>query len=865
MHHRKSIFNNLAANGFRFIFFLALWVLCPIFSSNATTLPPDSIGILTTDTLNADSLPSQPDAFKTDVTYQASDSIYFDMNAKVVHLWGNAKLHYETTDLQSSYAWIDFKNNILHAQPTTDSSGNAFGKPVFKDGDKEFHVDTIAYNFKTKKGKIHGLVTKEGEGIIYCSVVKKDPYDNLYGAESRYSTCTDSLHPHFHIHATKLKIIPKKQIITGPANLYIEDVPTPAFVPFGFFPITQGQKKGLMFPTYGESPGIGFFLRGLGYYLPINRHLDLKLLTDIYTNTSWGATVSSSYNYIYKFKGNFTFLYNVIKRGDPDVPTEFSKSKLFKINWNHAVDQKARPGTTFSLAINAQSSAYNRSVPTASYQDLTNNIFNSNINYGYTFGEGRYNITASARHTQNTQTNDVSLSLPDINFSVNSFSPFARTQMIGTPKWYENIRVGYNMRLINQINVKDENLFKPQIMDSLKNGVVHQVPLQLPTLKIFKYATLSPQFRYTEYWYTQTYQKTWFASKNNYEERYYNEMRRAYEWNTSASLVTRIYGFFNINKGNIMTARHTITPRVEFIYQPDFSKPSYDFYRYMRPDSILKYTGKYSLFTNSIIGGPGMGRQGSVSFSLGNNVELKYKTKKDTVTQIKKLSLLDNLSFSGFYNFLADSFQLSNIGISGFVKLYKNINLNFNGAIDPYQYQDGRKFDRYSFDLKRAKFGTLTQGNIALNTSFNSKMISGSKNADNSKFGTETEKKMIHQNPDDFVDFNIPWNITLNYTLNYSRNMLRSDYQINLKQYITFSGDISLSEKWKLQVSSGVDIVSRQFTATSIDLHRNLHCWQMDFNWIPIGPFQRYMFTLKATSQLLQDLKLTRRRDAWDR
>lgn len=836
-----------------------------LFSSKASSFPPDSLNLNRIDSIPADSLPAQPDAFKTPVSYQASDSIYFDMNRKVVHLWGNAQMHYETTDLSSAYAWIDFKNSVLHAQPQTDSSGKPFGKPIFKDGDKEFHVDTIAYNFKTKKGKIHGLVTKEGEGIIYCHVVKKDPQDNLYGADAQYSTCTDSLHPHFHIHATKLKIIPKKQIITGPANLYIEDVPTPAYIPFAFFPITQGQKKGFLFPTYGESPGIGFFLRGLGYYIPINRHLDLKVLTDIYTNTSWGTTLSSSYNYIYRFKGNFTFLYNVIKRGDPDVPSEFSKSNLFKINWNHAVDIKAKPGTTFSLTINAQSSGYNRNVPTASYQDLTNNIFNSNINYGYTFGEGRYNITASARHTQNTQTKDVSISLPDINFSINSFSPFARKEMIGTPKWYENIRVGYNMHMLNQVNVKDENLFNPQVMDSLKNGVLHQIPLQLPTLKIFKYATLSPQFKYTEYWYTQTYQKTWFISKNNYEEKYYNDMRRAWEWNTSASLVTRIYGFFNINKGNLMTVRHTMTPRIEFIYQPDFSRPSYDFYRFLRPDSILKYTGKYSLFTNSIIGGPGLGQQGSISFGLNNNLELKYKTKKDTVTQIKKLSLLDNLSFSGFYNFLADSFQLSNIGISGFVKLYKNININFNGSIDPYRYQGGRRYDVYAWDIKNGVLGNLTQGNIAINTSFNSKMRQAGKTPEKSKFGTAMEKKMVSQHPEEYVDFNIPWNISLNYTLNYFRNMLLPTQQVSFKQYITFSGDISLSDNWKLQLSSGIDIVTRQFTATTIDLHRNLHCWQMDFNWIPIGPFQRYMFTLKANSQLLQDLKLTRRRDAWDR
>ncbi|MBI3234836.1 MAG: LPS-assembly protein LptD [Bacteroidetes bacterium] len=558
-----------------------------IFSSESSfafqIAPPDSVTTNKVDSLPidlGDSLPATKDAFKTDVTYYAKDSIYFDVENKIVYLWGDTKMHYEKTDLQAAYSWIDFKNNVLHAEPLKDSLGNEYGKPVFKDGDKEFHVDKIVYNFKTKRGKISGLVTKEGDGIIYCTDVKKDADDNLYGKDARYSTCIDTLHPHFYIHVSKLKIIPKKQIISGPANLYIDDVPTPAFVPFGFFPISQGQKKGFLFPTYGESPGIGFFLRNLGYYIPINQHMDLKLLTDIYTNTSWGATISSSYNYIYKYKGNFTFLYNVIKKGDPDVPTEFTKNKLFKISWVHNIDLKARPGTTFNFNINAQSSGYNKTVPTASYQDLTNNQFNSSINYGYTFGDGRYNITASMRHSQNTQTKDVSLSLPDINFSVNSFAIFARKEIIGASRWYENIRVGYNMQLKNQVNVKDFNLFTPQVFDSLNNGVIHQLPIQLPTIKILKYFTLSPQFRYQEYWYTKTYEKTWYESTQSFKETYNNETRRAYDWNTSASLTTRLFGFFDINKWNLMTIRHTVTSSVDFNYRPDFAQPQYQFYRY---------------------------------------------------------------------------------------------------------------------------------------------------------------------------------------------------------------------------------------------------------------------------------------------
>jgi hypothetical protein len=871
-HQCKCIFNYLAELKKFKVFIPALLCICILFSSDVSfsqvIQAADSTQFNNSDSTVQnfdDSLPSSKDAFKTDVTYSSKDSIYFDAQNKIVHLWGDAKMHYDKIDLQAAYIWIDFKSNTLHAVPMVDSFEGVMGKPIFKDGDKEFHVDSMSYNFKSKRGKISGFVTKEGDGIIYCADVKKDSADNLYGAHARYSTCIDTLHPHFYINATKLKIIPKKQIITGPANLVVGDVPTPAFVPFGFFPISQGQKKGFLFPTYGESPGIGFFFRNLGYYIPINRHIDLKLLTDIYTNTSWGATVSSSYNYIYKFKGNFSFLYNTIKKGDPDVPTEYTKSKLFKVNWAHTVDPKARPGTTFNLSINAQSSGYNTNVPTASYQDLTNNQFNSSINYGYTFGEGKYNITAAMRHSQNTQTHDVSLSLPDVNFSINSFAPLARKQMVGTSKWYENIRIGYNMHMLNKVDVKDENLFKPQVFDSIKNGIIHQIPLQLPTLKILKYATLSPQFRYQEYWYTQTYEKTWYQSQNKFKESYNNEMRRAYDWNTSASLTTRIFGFFNINKWNLVTIRHTATPSINFTYQPDFASPQYHFYRYERPDSILKYTGKYSSFTNSVIGGPSAGKQGTINFSLNNNFELKYKEKKDSVVKTQKMSLIDNLSFNTSYNFLADSFKLSNLGISGFIKLFKNLNINFNGSVDPYKYINGVKKDIYDLQFSKGKLGRLAVGNIALNTQFNSDMFKKNKEEKSSSFGTEAERKMVQENPDDYIDFNMPWNLSLNYTFNYSNYYTNGLPLKTYTQYITFTGSVSLTTKWKVSISSGYDIHQKALTATTIDLYRDLHCWEMSFNWIPIGPFQRYMFTLKAKSALLQDLKLNKRRDAWDR
>ncbi len=859
---RKSIFNNSAKSQSRQFFIpvtlFGCLLLCPLLGNAQTdSLKSDTALCLA----EGDSLRVGKDALKSKVSYTASDSIYFDLPGKTVHLWGNANMNYEQIQLKSAYAKINFSDNTLHAFPMTDSLGRAYGKADFKDGDKSYISDKLAYNFKTKRGRISGLATKEGDGIVYCEEVKKDPDDNLYGQNARYSTCIDTLNPHFHIRVKKLKIIPKKQIVSGPAQLMVLDVPTPAFIPFAFFPLMQGQKRGIIIPTYGYSLGYGHFLRGAGYYLPLGHFMDLKLMSDIYANGSWGGRVASQYVKLYKFSGNFNFEYNNLFTGDKDVPSEFQQNKSFRISWLHNVNATAKPGTTFNLNINAQSSSYNRTVPGLGFNDITQNTLASNVNYGKVFGKGRYSLTAALRHSQNTQTRDVSLSLPDVAFNVNSFSPFARKVQVGELRWYENIRIGYNSHLLNQINVKDENLLSPTIADSIKNGISHNIPIQLPQVKVLKYFFLTPLLNYNEWWYSQKIEKQYDLNSGKVLSNSQPAFGRAYQYGGSAQLSTRVFGFFNINKFNLMALRHTITPSLSLNYTPDFGGDKYGFYEFYRKDSSLKYPERYYIYEGSPVGGTSSGAVGSIGYNIGNNFELKYKKKtNDTARTVEKMSIIDNLNFNGNYNFLAAKNKLSNMTMSGSTTLFKKVSLAFGGQADPYQYIGGRRTDTLLFKKHKWHAGNMTAANLSMGTSFNSQEFKKAKKV--SDYGSETERKMVEANPIDYVNFEIPWTLSINYILYYNQT---PGLAKTMQQNVQFRGELTLTQKWKLGLSSGYDIENRNLTTTEITIHRDLHCWEMNFSWVPVGPVQRYMFSIKAKSALLQDLKLNKRRENWDR
>lgn len=830
-------------------------------------LPPDS---LSADSNKVKKLPGDslqltkaPGALSEKVKYDAEDSIEIDAKNKRVHLYGKATVDYEDINLKADYIYIDFATNTVHAFGKKDTSGKYIGYTEFKQGDQQFKVRDMAYNFKSKRGRLTELVTREGESIIYGEKVKKDEFNNSYIRGARYTTC-DAEHPHFFIHASKLKIIPDKQVILGPANLVIEDVPTPGFIPFGFFPITKRQKSGVLIPTYGNSPDRGFFLRAGGYYFAFNDYVHAELRGDIYTLGSWGLYGTTRYNKRYRYNGNLDLRYNYNKflNATGELPPI---SKDFFVTWIHNVDAKARPNTTFSARVNAGTSNSLRFNSYNSNAIVTNQLVSS-ISYSKTFGpDNRYNFSSNLRHDQNTITRDINLSLPELFFGVQRVFPFKRKEVLGTPKWYQsigdNFGFQYSGSMRNDIRTKDTLLFTAQTLDTMRNGISHSIPIST-SMKVLKYFTLSPAVNYNEYWYIKTTEKLWDASDSTLKTYQVDGFKRASSYNASMSLTTRVYGMFNFRNAKIKAIRHVVTPTVSMVFQPDFSSSRFGYYKEVQTN-VSGAKQKYSIFEQGVFSGPGAGRQGRLDFSVINNLEMKMMKGKDTARKEENVKLLETFNINGSYNFFADSLKWSNIQLNARTTLFKVLQVQVNGNYDPYVYDslvigESRSIARFNrLEWKEnGRLGRLVGGNIALSTSLNPALFKKNK-----KPNPKHEKlRELNLNPNDFIDFDVPWNLTLNYTFNYSRPL----NEATSSQSFMFNGDVSLTKDWKVGFNSGYDFVNKQLSYTSFDIHRNLHCWEFSFNWIPFGFRTSYFFTIRVRSSVLQELKLTRRRDWFD-
>lgn len=808
-------------------------------------------------------LTKAPGALSDEVKYDAEDSIEINAANKMVHLYGKARVVFENIELRADYIYINFATNTVFAFGKKDTAGNYIGYTEFKQGDQEFKVRDMAYNFKSKRGRLSQLVTREGESIIYGDKVKKDEFNNSYIRGAKYTTC-DADHPHFFINASKLKIIPEKQVILGPANLVIEDVPTPGFIPFGFFPITKRQKSGVLIPTYGNSPDRGFFLRAGGYYFALNDKVHAELRGDIYTLGSWGLYGTTRYRSRYRYSGNLDVRYNYNKflNATGELPPV---SKDFFVTWVHNVDAKARPNTTFSARVNAGTSNALRFNSYNANAIVTNQLISS-VSYSKTFGkDNRYNFSTNLRHDQNTITRDINLSLPELFFGMQRVFPFKRKEVVGQPKWYQaigdNLGIQYSGSMRNDIRTKDTLLFTRQTLDTMRNGMSHNIPIST-SFKLFKHFTLSPAINYTEYWYLKTTEKAWDPSDSTVKTYQVDGFKRASAYNASISLTTRVYGMFNFRSEKIKAIRHVLTPTVSMVFQPDFSDLKYGYYKEVQ-NSVSGTRTRYSIFEQGIFSGPGAGRQGRLDFSLINNLEMKTMKGKDTARREEKVKLLETFNINSSYNFFADSLKWSNIQVSARTTLFKVVQVQVNGNFDPYIYdsfvvgeQRGiTRFDKFELN-ENGRLARLTGGNIALSASLNPQLFKKGTAAN-----TKREKlRELNLNPNDFIDFDVPWNLTLNYTYNYSRPLNTR----NVSQTFMFNGDVSLTKDWKVGFNSGYDFVNKQLSYTSFDIHRNLHCWEFSLNWIPFGFRTSYFFTIRVRSSVLQELKLTRRRDWFD-
>lgn len=789
-------------------------------------------------------------------------------------MYNENDISYEDINLKANYVEIEFANKTVYATGTQDSTGKKIGKPVFTMGQTSFESETIKYNYETKKGLVKNVITEDAAGYLHGNIVKKMPDDVTNVYQGSYTTCEDE-HPHFAFNFNKAKVIPDRKIITGPAYLVIEDVPTPLFIPFGMFPNKKGQRSGIVIPTYGESAQRGFYFENGGYYFAINDYLDFKLLGDIYTLGSWAIKPSSNYRKLYKYSGYLNANYAINILGEEGTP-DYSRSKDFSVRWIHNQDPKARPNSKFGANVNVVSSQYNKFNPVSSNNYLSN-TFQSSINYSTSFS-GNYNINVSLNHSQNTITNEINLTLPSVSFTVNRFYPFRKKVTIGKLKWYDNISVNYNMVGDNRINTYDSLLFTEDALNKLKNGIKHSVQVSSGSIKLLKYLVWSNSFNFTERWYSQQHIKSWRS-----DTLYLNEgpvtgyvgtdtvygFNAARDFNFSTSLSTTLYGMYNYKIGPVKAIRHVMKPSVSFNLRPDFGTQQWGYYKYYINSS--GNVQKYSVYDGFIYGTPEDGRSGSIGFRLSNNLEMKVRSQKDTITGTKKIILIEDFSLSTSYDIARDSLNLNRLTLSGRTTLFKKLMVNYASTFDPYALDSlGRRINKFEWEVNRRLFRTEQQS-WRLGLSMKLPLDKPTKEK-KSTSGTQEELQDVNKNLDGYVDWTVPWTLNMSYDLNY--NIAYSykngywDYDVTkskkLIQTLGVNGDVSITPKWKMGFRSGWDFENNELTYTSIDIYRDLHCWEMRFSWIPIGFRQSWNFSINIKSSLLQDLKLDKKKDYRD-
>ena len=811
------------------------------------------------------------------IEYEAEDSIIYDIITQKVYLYGNASVQQGPIKLTAAVIELDQKEQVVFSYGTEDSLGNWTGKPRFTDGEQDFGSDQLTYSFKTNKGKLAQMITRQQDGLLRSEEVVKNDRDELFGKRAYYTTCTHE-NPHYRIEAKKVKIVPDELIVTGPAQLYIDKIPTPLVLPFGIFPLTDGRRSGVLLPSYGFSPGLGYYLSGGGLYLGINDYVDFTLRGDIYTRGTWSVNARSSYRKRYRYNGSFSFTLGKRNSGDIIEPS-FSITRDYRLSWQHAQDPKARPNRTFSASVNLGTSTYARNFVTSTNSYLSNTL-NSSISYSRSFPGSPFNLSLSANHSQNTQTRSVRVTLPELAFNMRRIQPFKKVGKAGrSSQWIRKAGVSYRLNARNQVNTVDSLFFTDQVFEDMRNGVKHSIPVST-SFNIFKYFNVSPSFNFNEYWYLESSEKKWdpttvydttFVSGTNeisqidttFGSLIENEVSgfaSGRDFNFSVGLTTRIYGTTNKLKiGRIRAFRHVMRPSISYSWRPDFSDEFWGYYKDVQTNEFGD-TNNYSIFENGIFGGPGRGKSNSLSLSIDNNFEMKTAAKNDTTGELKLIKLFESISLNTSYNFAADSLKMSNININGRATILNKIRFNFNSSFNPYAVDDsGSSYNKFYWNDQK-KLARLNTINLAFGINLGSKKTKGK----DSKLGTPEERRDVLNNLDDYINFNIPWSLSLDYSLRITRRYLKGEPTNDLTQTLNGNLDFNLTPQWKINVRTGYDFVQKELAYTRVDIFRTLHCWSMGFNWVPNGQQRRYEFVLRANSALLQDLKLQRRRNWYD-
>ena len=818
--------------------FLFLFLLTGAFNKSiADTIPPAP-----------DSTQIQNNFFDDEIKQFAEDSLKLSIDGKKAFLYGNAKIEYQKTTITASYIEINWDKNTIYASFTTDSAKNKIGIPVFTEENESFKAEEMTYNFKTKKCSVKKITTKEGEGYILGKTVKKVSDAVFYLHKGDYTTC-DAEKPHFSIRANKIKIIPGKKIITGPAYLTFFRIPTPLIFPFGYFPNNDKKSSGLIIPSYGESANMGFFLKDGGYYLTVSEKMDLSLKSDIYTQGSWNLKSLLRYNNRYKYSGNLNLSYGNMKNSYVGFP-DYSEKKDFNIKWSHKQDQKANPSLTFSANVEAGSSTYHRN---NSYDDneYLKNTMSSNINLSKSWNDGFFNnLNLSLRHSQNTSNKNISLTLPDVSLNSKRVYPLKLIGNSAKTQWYDKISIQYGMNTKNTISTTDSLLFTKNSLSKFRNGMTHNIPIS-SSIKVLKYFTLTPSFNLTERWYLNRIEKTWNSNDSTLTTDTISKFTRAHDYNLSTGLNTKIYGLVEFKKSKIAGIRHVMSPNISFTYNPDFSDEKYDYYKTVQINENGE-TQNYSIMENGIYGSPSNRESGTINFSLGNILDMKIRNNKDTVETFKKIKLIESLGISSSYNIFSDSLNFSNIRLNARTRLLNILDITFSSDYDPYVTNTDRTNRINQFELSTNKrLARLKSFTTSIGLSINDKSFSADKDEN------KDEKKEEDENRDFYA---IPWDLSANYSLTYDKGHNIAAFA-DTTQSLTFSGNLKITKNWKIGFRSGYDFDEKELTYSSVDIYRDLHCWEMLFHWIPLGYHQSYTLTIRVKAAALRDLKYEKKKD----
>ena len=873
------------------LFYTPFWAVSQVAisadSTIATSLPTDSIvGISAGDSLY-NSLPTDSIAFDVsnhtsdlsdNVAYEADDSIILDLPNKKAYLYGNAKIFYQDIKLNAEYIVIDFdKKDVFATGVINDTTKKYTGRPTFEDAGKVYEADTMRYNFESKKGISYGVLTSEKDGFIHGERILRDSQENIYVKNARFTTC-NLPDPHFYISADKIKVVPRKQIITGPANLVIADINTPLVVPFGFFPIPEKRKHGIIFPNFGESQEQGFNVRGLGYYFPLSQYFDVQVGADIYSRGSWAATLRSNYYRKYRYRGNLSFRYSNFKFGEPESPTYRVQSD-YNLQWTFTRDSKAKPGTSFGANVRFVTRSFLKN-NTTNYDDLISTNSNSSVNWSRGFFNRKLNVSVVSNMNQNLTTGELTMTLPQMTANVSRQIPFKnfKSKNATAKSFLNNLGVSYQSTFKNELKTVDSVLVsgigeifgRPTLStpsnlgDDFRSGISHSIPIST-SFKALKWVTVSPSFSFNEFWNFQTTNRLYDDNLDTLLTQQVGGFERAYSYRTSIGLSAILYGIKTFKKDKkIQAIRHVVRPNFSAVFNPDFSTGEESGNRTLNylNDTMGAETVNYNIFERSVIGRPTLGKQASLNFGVGNNLEIKVLSAKDTTNGgVKKIKIIENLNISSGYNFQADSFNLATFRISGNTTILNKIRMTFGSTFDPYTYvldsTGTRESRRKTYAISEMnQLGNFVGSYLSISTNLNPEAFKR-KEAENVD---DSELEFINNNRQNYVDFNLPWSLNLNYNFRAGRSVLLEN---KITQSITFNGDIKLTENWKIGVNSGYNITNKEISITSINLFRDLHCWQMNFEWFPIGR-QMFSFGINVKSSTLQDLKLNRRRSWFD-